>query len=54
MTDFTVKEVTVFTVAYFLNEALKEVFNRATGLSNVIYIRNNKFRLLKLRFRQFI
>ena len=29
MTEFTVKEVTVFTVATFLNEALKEVFNRA-------------------------
>ena len=29
MTEFTVKEVTVFTVATFLNETLKEVFNRA-------------------------
>ena len=27
MTEFTVKEVTVFTVTTFLNEALKEIFN---------------------------
>ena len=46
MTEFIVKEVTLFTVATFLNEALKEIFNtnnRKPGLPNVIHIKNNKF-----------
>ena len=27
MTEFTVKQVTVFIIATFLNEAIKEIFN---------------------------
>ena len=58
ITEFTVKEVTVLRVATFLNEALLqihffaiyEIFN-ITSSTNVISIKNNKFRLFKFRHR---
>ena len=61
MTDFTLKEVTVFRAATILNEALHQMqFPRnlqniqhnlqyKSRLPNVISIRNKKFRLFKFR-----
>ena len=63
ITEFTVKEVTVCTVATFLNEVLGQIFflrnfqtihrnkQYKSGLPNVILIRNNKFRWFKLWYR---
>ena len=45
--EFTVGEVTVFRIATFLNEALRQIYFlrnlHKSGLKNVISIRNNKF-----------
>ena len=59
MTEFTVKEVTVFRVTTFLNEALCQMQflgnlqniqhnqHYRSGLANVVLIRNNMFQLFK-------